>query len=135
MLDCFGILEKQQVEIVRALSENKLFFTKRDVMELLDLSSSQAGTLLKSLVDSDELIRLSGGKATRYIKNRPDQNIPPFSQEEKVLKMARDEYEITNKRVKEVLGITNDSTNVLLSGMVRKGLLRRHSRGRYQINN
>ena len=133
MLDCFRTLEKQQVEVVRALSDNKPFFTKRDVMEILDLSASQAGALLRTLVDSDELIRLSGGKATRYIKNRPDQDIPPYSQEEKVLKLARDEKEITNKQVREALGITNASANVLLSGMVRKGLLIRQSRGQYKF--
>ena len=133
MLDCFKTLEKQQVEVVRALAENNPFFTKRDVMELLDLSANQAGALLRSLVDSEELIRLSGGKATRYVKNRPDQEIPPYSQEEKVLKMARDEVEITNKLVRDALGITNASVNVLLSGMVRKGLLFRKARGKYQL--
>ena len=133
MLKCFGILEEQQVEIVRALADNKPFFTKRDVMELLDLSASQAGTLLRSLVDSGEFIRISSGKATRYLKNRPDQDIPPYSQEEKVLKMAQDERIITNENVRESLCITNGSANVLLSGMVRKGLLKRHSRGKYQI--
>ncbi len=134
MINCFHVLEKQQVEIVRALAENKPFFTKRDVMELLDLSSAQTGTLLKTLVDTEELIRLSSGKATRYIKNRPDQEIPPFNQEEKVLKMARDKTEITNRFVREALKISDASANVLLSGMVRKGMLTRLSRGRYQLN-
>lgn len=133
MLDCFKTLEKQQIEVVRALAENNPFFTKRDMMELLDLSANQAGALLRSLVDSEELIRLSGGKATRYVKNRPDQEIPPYSQEEKVLKMVRDKGEITNKLVRDTLGITNASANVLLSGMVRKGLLLRKARGKYQI--
>lgn len=133
MLDCFRVLEEQQVEIVRALSENKPFFTKRDVMELLDLSAYQAGTLLKSLIETGEIIRLSGGKATRYIKNRPDQEIPPYNQEEKVLKMAQDGEIITNQHVKEALEITIGSANVLLSGMVHKGLLIRQSRGKYKI--
>ncbi len=131
MLRCFSILEKQQIEIVRALADNKLFFTKRDVMEYMDLSSNQAGTLLKSLVDSEELIRISGGKATRYLKNRPNQEIPPYSQEEKVLKMAQDEKELTNRQVRDALGIAEGSANVLLSGMVQKGLLTRKSRGKY----
>ena len=47
--------------------------------------------------------------------------------------MARDEAEITNKLVRDALGITNASVNVLLSGMVRKGLLLRKARGKYQI--
>jgi DNA (cytosine-5)-methyltransferase 1 len=134
MLECFKTLEEQQVEIVRALSDYKPSFTKRDVMELLDLSAYQAGALLKSLVESGELVRLSGGKATRYIKNSPDQEIPPFSHEEKVLKMARDGRTITNQHIREELGITNASANVLLSGMVRKGLLVRQSRGKYRTN-
>ena len=72
---------------------------------------------------------MSGGKATRYVKNRPDQEIPPYSQEEKVLKMVRDKGEITNKLVRDTLEITNASANVLLSGRVRKGLLLRKARG------
>lgn len=133
MLKCFRVLEEQQIEIIQALAENKPFFTKRDVMELLDLSSNQAGSLLKSIVDSGEFVRISSGKATRYLKNRPDQDIPPFSQEEKVLKMAEDKDEITNNYIVEALCISKGSANVLLSGMVRKGLLVRQSRGVYRL--
>lgn len=68
MLDCFAVLEKQQMEVVRALSENKPFFTKRDIMKLLDLSSNQAGILLRSLVDTGEYNSMLSGKVTRYLK-------------------------------------------------------------------
>ena len=135
MLECFRLLEKQQIEIIHALAENKTCFTKRDVMELLDLSSCQTGTLLKSLIEKGELIRVSAGKATRYVKNCPNQTIPPISQEEKVIQMTRDEVIITNARVREVLSISSGSVNVLLSGMVRKELLKRISRGKYMLNN
>ena len=70
MLDCFQTLEKQQVEVVCALSENYSSFNKRDVMELLDLSACQAGYLLKKMVDNGELKRLSKGKTTCYTKYR-----------------------------------------------------------------
>lgn len=133
MIKCFGILEKQQEEIVRALAENKTFFTKRDIMDLLDLSPYQADVLLKTLLESGEYIRLSRGKATRYVRNLPGQDIPPFSHEEKVLKMAQSGKMITNELVRKTLCISNGSANVLLSGMVRKGILERKSRGIYQI--
>ena len=133
MLDCFKILEAEQLEIVHALAENKPFFSKKDIMEILCLSSSQAGALLKNLVDAGDLLRISSGKSTRYIKNRPNQSIPPYSQEEKVLEMAQSEAEITNKYVREALRISNASANVLLSKMVQKGLLCRVTRGRYTI--
>ena len=132
MLKCFGVLEKQQTEIVRALAINKPFFTKRDVMELLDLSANQAGKLLRSLVDADEYIRISGGKATRYLKKCPNQEIPPYSQVEKVLIIAQEEEIITNKRVQEVLSTTNGCVNALLSEMVHNGLLERQKRGVYK---
>ena len=69
MLQCFFTLEKQQVEIVRALAANNSAINKRDVMEMLDLSSSQAGYLLKKMVDSGELIKKSSGKTTCYLKS------------------------------------------------------------------
>ena len=68
MLECFQTLEKQQVEVVRALAENYTSFNKRDVMELLDLSAYQAGYLLKKMVDGKELKRKSKGKTTYYTK-------------------------------------------------------------------
>ncbi len=133
MLECFEILEKQQAEIVKAMAKNRLFFTKRDVMERLDLDSVQAGSLLKSLVESNDLKRISSGKTTRYVRYQETVELPPYSQEEKVIQMAKENPIITNKDVREQLVITPGSANVLLSGMVAKGSLERTARGKYRI--
>ncbi len=66
MLQCFCTLEKQQVEIVKALVKNNNEINKRDVMEMLDLNVSQAGYLLKKMVDNGDLIKHSAGKTTFY---------------------------------------------------------------------
>lgn len=68
MLECFQILEKQQVEVVRAMANSYESFNKRDVMDMLDLNSSQAGYLLKKLVDGGDLVILSKGKTACYSK-------------------------------------------------------------------
>ena len=134
MIKCFGILEKQQEEIVCAFADYKPFFTKRDIMELLDLSPYRADVLLRTLVGTGEYIRISRGKGTRYAKYRPGQQVPPFSQEEKVLEMAKEQVVLTNKSVREALQITDTSANVLLSVMAGKGLLERISRGKYKLS-
>ena len=131
MLKCFNLLEEQETEIVRAMAKNNAFFTKRDVMEMLDLSSNQAGNLLKTMVDSSELVRVSRGKSTRYTRYTCDIHLPPYSQEEKAIKMAEESEVITNGAVQGKLGITSVSANVLLPGMVKKGVLVRQSRGNY----
>lgn len=132
MLECFEVLEGQQIEVVRAIAENNIFFTKRDVMEVLDLNPPQAGMLLKNFVDSGELLRVSRGKTTRYTKNVGEVRLPPYSQEEKVIKLAEDNETILNADVRNLLRISTGSANVLLSGMVKKGILRRKSRGVYE---
>lgn len=131
MLECFQILEEQQVEVIHALANNNDFFTKRDAMEMLDLNAFQAGSLLKKMVDDGELIRISRGKTTRYIKYQADVVLSPYSQEEKVIDMAGDKTVITNDDVRKLLDISAGGANVLLSCMVKKGLLKRISRGNY----
>lgn len=131
MLDCFKILEEQQVEVIRALAANNPYFTKRDVMELLDINAFQAGTLLKKMVISNELIRVSRGKSTRYIKYDSAINQPPVSQEEKVIHLLENKEYITNNDVQVALGISAGSVNVLLCELTKKGLLKRVSRGQY----
>ena len=132
MLECFDILEEQQVEVIRALAENNEFFTKRDAMEILDLNAQQAGILLKHMIEERELLRISKGKTTRYIKYQENVvKLSPYSQEEKVLKLAEDNGSISNNEVRELLGVSAGSVNVLLSGMVKKGILQRISRGVY----
>ena len=131
MLTCFAILEEQQAEVVRALAENNEFFTKRDVMDLLDLNASQAGSLLKKMIDSHELLRISRGSSTRYVRNDPSIQLSPYSQAEKVLKLADENQVFTNQDVQAFLQINADCTNVLLSGMQKKGLITRLKRGIY----
>lgn len=131
MLKCFGILERQQSEVVRTIARNNLYFTKRDVMEILDLDATRAGMLLKRMIEDKEIIRVSRGKSTRYTRYQENVVLPPLSQEEKVIRMAEEEGIITNKFVQSRLGITSGSANVLLCGMVAKGLLYRQDRGKY----
>lgn len=133
MLKCFGILERQQDEVVRAMAINNEFFTKKDVMELLDLNSIQAGSLLKSLIDRGELIRISGGKTTRYIKYQLMPTLSPYSQEEKVLRLSENSTFFSNKDVREMLGVSRSSADVLLCKMVKKGMIRRIKRGCYMV--
>lgn len=131
MLECFQTLEKQQVEVIKAMANSNEYFTRRDVMEMLDLNSIQAGILLKKMTEEKELLRISKGKTTRYVKFQPDVQLSPYSHEEKVIRLAEDKKIITNDDVRELLGITIGSANVLLSGMAKKRLLKRISRGKY----
>ena len=131
MLECFQTLEKQQTDVVKALADNNNFFTKRDVMEMLDLNHIQAGALLKRMIDEKCLIRISGGKTTRYIKYRKNAKLSAYSQEEKVYELASKKRIISNKDVQDLLGVSLSSANVLLSGMVKKQLLVREKRGEY----
>lgn len=133
MIECFELLEEQQSDVIRAMAENNVFFTKRDVMEVLDLNPAQAGALLRIFVESGELLRVSRGKTTRYTKNNKDVNLPPYSQEEKVIELAEKNGTIRNVDVQKLLDITQDSVNVLLSVMTKKGMLVRTSRGNYCI--
>lgn len=134
MLECFDTLEKQQVEVIKALAENNEFFTKRDAMEMLDLNAQQAGYLLKNMVEAKELIRVSKGKTARYTKYRKDEvKLSPYSQEEKILKLVEEKVTISNDDVRDLLGVSAGSGNVLLSGMAKKGILKRVSRGRYSL--
>ena len=134
MLECFSTLEVQQVEVVRALADNNLFFTKRDVMEMLDINAVQAGFLIRKMVLANELKRISSGKSTRYVKYASEAELPPYNQEEKVIDILNSQESITNQDVQRVLGINNGSANVLLSEMTKKGILVRVSRGKYSLN-
>lgn len=68
MLKCFRTLERQQTEVVKALADNNKSFTKRDVMEILELNKIQAGALLKRMVNEKQLVRISGKNTTKYVK-------------------------------------------------------------------
>ena len=86
-------------------------------MEMLDLNAVQAGSLLKSMIEAKDLIRISGGVSTRYIRYQENIELPPYSQEEKVIDFAKDREFVTNKEVQNLLSISNGAANVLLCGM------------------
>ena len=50
-------------------------------------------------------------------------DLPPFSQEEKVLEYAKENDSFSNKDIVELLQITVGSGNVLLSTMVKKRII------------
>lgn len=131
MYKCFRMLEGQQTDVIRAMAEHKMVFTKRDVMEVLDLNSTQAAKLLKTFVDSGELTRVSSGKTTRYTSLNGDVKLPPYSQEEKVAELAMKKKIIKNVDVQKSLNITLERANILLSSMAKKGTIMKISRGHY----
>lgn len=75
MLKCFRTLEQQQTEVVKALADNNKSFTRRDVMEILDLNKTQASALLKRMVNEKQLFRISGKNTTKYVRFR--RNVKP----------------------------------------------------------
>ena len=83
------------------------------------------------MIDSHELLRISRGSSTRYVRNDPSIQLSPYSQAEKVLKLADENQVFTNQDVQAFLQINADCTNVLLSGMQKKGLITRLKRGIY----
>ncbi len=134
MLECFELLKNQQVDVIRALANNNIFFTKRDVMEMLDLTASKAGNLLKYMLENNEIVCVLGNKTLRYVKLGNSTDLPPYSQEEKVVKLAEEQAIITNADVQKSLRIFSTSANTLLSTLVKKGTLKRQSRGKYCLN-
>ena len=131
MLNCFDILEQQQEEIVKALAYQNAYITKKAVMENLGINAVQASAILKKLIEQQEIRRISHGVSTRYVNANREDDLPPFSQEEKVLEYAKENDSFSNKDIVELLQITVGSGNVLLSTMVKKGLLIRVKRGWY----
>lgn len=131
MLECFKTLEEQQEEVIKALAENNPYFTKRDVMELLDLNATQASYQIRKMIDANVLKRISCGKTTRYIHSQNEDVLPPCSQEEKVLEFAEERLFFSNEDIKDLLGISSAGVNVLLSKMVKSGRITRLLRGHY----
>lgn len=134
MLKCFSQLEKQQDAVVCALAENNDFFTKKDVMELLDLNSVQAGNLLKRMADENKLICVTNGKRTRYVKYQIGKVLPPFTQVDKVLRQMEKKQIITSEEVQNLLQTSSGTVNVLLSGLAKSGKIQRISRGKYILS-
>lgn len=134
MLECFETLQNEQKEIVSALAKYRPYFSKRDVMDELELNSNQAGILLAEMIEAGDLRRISNGKSTRYTRNIPDEQLPPYSQEEKIIDYLKKKRVISNIETQEFLCITPASANVLLSIMTKKGVLNRISRGVYELS-
>ena len=133
MLECFETLEAQQEEVVKALSENNEYITRRDVMEMLDVNMMQARTVLERMCQAGELTKVVSGRTLRYVRPEKKTSISPFGQEEKIVKLAEKKREIGNQDVSEKLGVSIGNANALLSLMVRKGLLSRVGRGKYRV--
>ena len=133
MLDCFRQLEMTEADMVSEFVSMKGICTKRSVMELLDLNASQAGALLKKMVDTGELLKVSGGRATRYVSGRGNAEIPPIGRKEHILKLAETEGTISNGAVAKELGVSSAYAGALLSALSKEGTLMRLSRGLYGI--
>lgn len=134
MLDCFELLEKHQHEIVETMALNRDYFTKRDVMEILNIKSWQAGNLLRDMVEQGDLIRLSNGKATRYIKKGKESSQPPYSHAEKIVDYLKSRETASNKEIALAVGGTANSINVLLCKLVQEERIVRVRTGVYAIN-
>ena len=131
MLECFKKLETQQFEVVKTMADNLPFITKKDVMDMLNISSSQATSILKKMISNGEIVRISKGKTTRFTIASKIENLPPYSNEEKVIELATIKNSITNADVMQSLNVSRDYASVLLSKLVKKGYLVRISRGEY----
>lgn len=134
MIECFQTLERQQTEVVQALVSNNEYITKRDVMEMLDLNKLQVAALLKQMEAEKKIIKISGGKATRYVKYRKNAKLLAYSQEEKIMELLKKQKTVSNKDIQELLSVSCSKTNALLSGMVKRGVLERVQRGKYKKN-
>lgn len=100
-------------------------------MEALDLNANQTEELLKPFLASGEIKEAYCGNHVRYTKNTSGIEAISCNQEERVLRLVEDRETITNAIVKDFLSISSVSANTLLSGMVKKGVLRRKARGVY----
>lgn len=133
MLQCFELLQKEQIEIILTMAKNRDYFVKRDVMEALDIKADEAGSLLKGLVDDKQLIRVPKGKTTIYARFQEAADLPPYSQEEKVVYLVRKQGFVRNKDVADYLKVLPGTANVLLWSLAKKGILMREKRGLYRL--
>ena len=67
MLGCFEKMTSYQLKLVLKLIEDKDYVTKKDVMESLNITSSQADYLLKKLVRGEKLKQKVFHKKTKYV--------------------------------------------------------------------
>lgn len=67
MLSCFDTMTEDQLQLILQMASNRVSITRRDVIELLRVSSSQAGYLLKKLVGEGKLKLIDTRKKAHYI--------------------------------------------------------------------
>lgn len=67
MLSCFDTMTKDQLELIVQMASNRDSITRRDVIELLRVSSNQAGYLLRKLVGEERLKLIDTRKKAHYI--------------------------------------------------------------------
>ena len=67
MLSCFDTMTEDQLQLILQMTSNRVSITRRDVIELLRVSSSQAGYLLKKLVGEGKLKLIDTRKKAHYI--------------------------------------------------------------------
>ena len=67
MLSCFDTMTEDQAELIIQMVSNRDSITRRDVIELLRVSSNQAGYLLKKLVGEGKLRLIDTRKKAHYV--------------------------------------------------------------------
>lgn len=67
MLSCFDTMTEDQLQLILQMASNRVSITRRDVIELLRVSSSQAGYLLKKLAGEGKLKLIDTRKKAHYI--------------------------------------------------------------------
>lgn len=72
MLSCFEIMTKDQVQLIIQMAKKDGRITKRDVMELLGISSNQAGYLIRKLTADKKLKMIDSRKNAHYILTESD---------------------------------------------------------------
>lgn len=66
MLDCFDKMTQDQLKLIVQWAKNNEYITRRDVIELLHITSNQAGYLLRKLVADQKLTMIDTRKKARY---------------------------------------------------------------------
>lgn len=137
MLQCFDTLEHYQEIILKAEALNHQYLTIKMAMEALDISRKQALDLLDTMTQNKQFLCVKNGTRVRYVLYPQDvQNAiyPPFNQRDAVLQLANRKETFTNTDVILLLNASPNSIHVLLSTMVKEGILKRVKRGVYTIH-
>ena len=67
MLSCFETMTKDQIQLILQTTKREGAITKRDVMELLGISSNQASYLLRKIVSEGKMQMVNARKNAKYI--------------------------------------------------------------------